>query len=167
MHTRERPFWLDASRRASCSSSLGDGPPTLFLSTVPARHESLHPFHPPRATLRSPLLLRVSPLSLRFTRLFLLFVEKEEKEKERKEGKKEDQGEYVHRRGNQRGRCIFVGTLPLPPPRNAPALSRYARNTRERCRTIVSGALKFSRLHAPVDPPYASAVPSAAHPLAS
>lgn len=82
-----------------------------------------------------------NPISLRHTRLSFLSKLEEEKT--------EDQEEY--RRGNQRGRCIFVGTL--PPPRNAPVLSRYTRNTRERCRTIVSGALKFPRLHAPVDPP--------------
>lgn len=128
-------------------------PPTPFSSffSAAAAREA-RPSHPyatgnfmlSPSRFLSHLSILPSPFSVSLDSFFFTFFVEARRRKKRRPRR-------VHRRGNQRGRCIFVGTL--PPPRNALVLSRYTRNTRERCRTIVSGALKFPRLHAPVDPP--------------
>lgn len=109
-HTRERPFWLDASRRASCSSSRWRSSNPFFFPPFPhGTRASPFPF-PPYATLCSPLLRVFSPsllsLPLRFISLLssFSFLSKEE-EKKRGEKKKE------RKKGKRRPRRVYTGEV--------------------------------------------------------
>lgn len=169
VHTRERPFWLDASCGASCSSSRWRSSSTLQplfpLSLALPRHERLAlPNRMQPATLCS--LLRVfSPTSLfspllspsHSTLSFLLFLPKLEEEK------KEDQGEYTA----EVIKGVGVYSWVLYPLLETLWCSRGTRGTRGSVAEQSFRELWSFLGYTPPSIPLSLVVPSATYPLAS